>query len=274
MIPLRQSTAGQEIPLGYFVSSTDGDTERTALTIANTDIKLWKHGATALANKNSGGATHISNGIMYAVLDATDSDTLGGLVVHVHVATALPVRVMCVVYPGPVFDALFGTAKLPVDAVLWAGTTIPAPSIAGTPKVDHVATAGSQYGAYITSGLILAYTGPTSVEITGNALIKKGATVRVVTGLGAVSEAVVRSHASGAAPGTPNLVLEGDGFPATLDGTSFYIAFAGPAVSALAIGADGGAFVSDESQPLDANIVEVNGAPVGGDGLATPWGPE
>ena len=43
-IDLRQSTASQEIPLGYFVDSTDGNTEKTGLTIANTDIKIWKTG--------------------------------------------------------------------------------------------------------------------------------------------------------------------------------------------------------------------------------------
>jgi len=37
-IYLKQSTASQEIPLGYFVDSTDGNTEKTALTIANTDF--------------------------------------------------------------------------------------------------------------------------------------------------------------------------------------------------------------------------------------------
>jgi hypothetical protein len=86
---LKQSTASQEIPLGYFVDSTDGNTEETALTIANTDIKIWKNGATTLANKNSGGATHISNGIYHATLDATDTDTLGPLKVFVHVSGAL-----------------------------------------------------------------------------------------------------------------------------------------------------------------------------------------
>lgn len=85
MIPLRQSTASQEIPLGPFLDSTNGDSEENSLTIANTDIKLWKHGATTLANKNSGGATNISNGVYYCVLDATDSNTLGGMVVFVHV---------------------------------------------------------------------------------------------------------------------------------------------------------------------------------------------
>ena len=121
-IPLRQSTGSQEIPLGYFLDSTNGDTEETTLTINNTDIKLWKMGATTLANKNSGGATHISNGIYYAVLDATDSNTLGGLIVFVHVSGALAVRVECVVHPSNVYDALYGADKLYVDVKELSGS--------------------------------------------------------------------------------------------------------------------------------------------------------
>lgn len=111
-IYLRQSTASQEVPLGYFVDSTDGNTEETGLTIANTDIKIWKTGATTLANKNSGGATHISNGIYYAVLDATDTNTLGSLVIYVHVSGALAVKLECVVLSVTVYDALIGTGDL------------------------------------------------------------------------------------------------------------------------------------------------------------------
>lgn len=117
-IRLKQSTASQEVPLGVFVDETDGKTAETGLTIANTDIKLWKMGATTLANKNSGGATHISGGIYYAVLDATDTNTLGGLVIFVHVAGALPVRVECEVLPANVYDSLVaGTDVLDVNTV-------------------------------------------------------------------------------------------------------------------------------------------------------------
>lgn len=106
MIPLKQATASQEVPLGYFLDSTDGNTEETGLTIANTDIKLWKAGATSLANKNSGGATHMANGLYYAVLDATDTDTLGPLVIFVHVAGALPIRLECQVMLANVYESL------------------------------------------------------------------------------------------------------------------------------------------------------------------------
>lgn len=115
---LRQSTASQEIPLGYFVDSTDGNTEETALTINNTDIKIWKTGATTLANKNSGGGTHISNGIYYATLDATDTDTIGSLVVFCHITGALAIRVECVVLDEAVYDELFGTSASATAAAI------------------------------------------------------------------------------------------------------------------------------------------------------------
>lgn len=134
---LKQSTASQEVPLGYFVDSTDGNTEETALTIANTDIKIWKTGATTLANKNSGGATHISNGVYYAVLDATDTDTLGPLVVFVHVAGALTVRLECCVLSANIYDSLIGgTDTLQTDVSQWLGTAAATPTTAGVPEVD------------------------------------------------------------------------------------------------------------------------------------------
>lgn len=121
-IYLRQSTASQEVPLGYFVDSTDGNTEETALSIANTNIKLWKAGATALVNKNSGGGTHMSNGVYYAVLDATDSNTLGSLIIFCHVAGALPVKVECVVLAPNIYDSLIGGGDL-LDVELGAVAT-------------------------------------------------------------------------------------------------------------------------------------------------------
>lgn len=133
---LRQSTASQEILLGRFVDATDGDTEETGLSIANTDIKLHKHGATTLASKNSGGATHIANGNYYAVLDATDTDTLGNLEVHVHVAGALAVKREYLVVPAMVFDSLvLGTDVLNADVTQWNGTNVASPATAGYPAV-------------------------------------------------------------------------------------------------------------------------------------------
>lgn len=161
-IPLKQSTASQEIPLGFFVDSTDGNTEETALTIANTDIKLWKAGATTLANKNAGGATHISNGIYYAVLDATDTDTLGPLIIFVHVAGALAVRLECVVLPANVYDSLIGaTDKLDVDTFQVTAGAITAAAIAtGAIDADAIAAdAGTEIADAILKRDLSAVTG-------------------------------------------------------------------------------------------------------------------
>lgn len=125
--PLRQSTASQEIPLGPFVDSTDGNTPETGLTIANTDIKLQKAGATSQTNKNSGGATHIATGDYYAVLDATDTNTVGPMRVKVHVSGALPVWLDCCVYEEAVYDAFYAAsapgyvANAPVNTVQISG---------------------------------------------------------------------------------------------------------------------------------------------------------
>lgn len=102
---LRYATASQEVPLGPFVDELDGDTAETALTIANTDIKVWKSGGTTLSSKNSGGATHISNGIYYAVLDATDTNTLGPLCLYCNMSGALPVKQWCRVLTAEQYDA-------------------------------------------------------------------------------------------------------------------------------------------------------------------------
>jgi len=95
--------------LGPFLDDTDGKTAETALSIANTDIKLWKRGGTTETNKNSGGATHIASGRYFAVLDGTDTDTVGELILNVAVAGALPVRLVCCVFEAAVFDSLFAS---------------------------------------------------------------------------------------------------------------------------------------------------------------------
>jgi len=114
-IALRQSTASQEVPLGIFVDSADGNSERGNLAIADTDIKLWKNGATSLVS-GSAGAIYMSNGIYSTVLGAADTDTIGPLVIFVHVSGALPVRLECEVYHANVYDSLYGNQGLTPQA--------------------------------------------------------------------------------------------------------------------------------------------------------------
>ena len=156
-IYLRQSTASQEVLLGPAIDDTDFKTPKTGLTIANTDIKVWKAGATTLANKNSGGATHISNGIYYAVLDSTDTNTLGPLVIFCHPTGALPVRVECEVLPANVYEALIAgtewleTTSLRNDVTI-SGATITVRKTDGS-TTQYTKTGTFTAGADILTGL-------------------------------------------------------------------------------------------------------------------------
>ncbi len=155
MIYLKQSTASQEVLLGPFVDSTDGVTAETALSIANTDIKVFKAGATTLANKNSGGATHISAGNYYAVLDATDTDTLGSGALIVQVSGALAVRHDFVVLPANVYDSLIGgTDVLNADVTQFGGSNGTFSS--GRPEVNTTHAAGTAWGSGAITAASLA----------------------------------------------------------------------------------------------------------------------
>jgi hypothetical protein len=91
------------------VDETDFKTPETALTIANTDIKLIVNGA-ASVNKNSGGGTHRANGVYGVTFDATDTATVGEIEVSVNVAGALIVFDKFAVLEEVVYDALFAAA--------------------------------------------------------------------------------------------------------------------------------------------------------------------
>jgi hypothetical protein len=104
---LKQSTASQVRLIGPYVDDTDGKTPETALTIANTDLKLSKNGA-ATANKNSGGGTHIEQGMYAITFNATDTDTVGTLDCISLVSGARLVTKSWIVLEEQVYDAMFG----------------------------------------------------------------------------------------------------------------------------------------------------------------------
>ena len=201
MWALRQSTASQEIPLGPFLDSTDGNTAETGLTIANTDIKLQKSGATSQVNKNSGGATHIATGDYYAVLDATDTDTVGPMRVKVHVAGALPVWLDCFVYEEPVYDALFAAsapgyvANAPVNVAQWLGSAVATPSVAGVPEVDLTHANGT---AVTNSDGTAQAGGASSITLAAGSSATtdfyKDNVVRIVAGTGAGQSRVITAY--------------------------------------------------------------------------------
>jgi hypothetical protein len=106
---LKQSTAAQTRLIGPFVDDTDFKSLETTLTINNSDVLLSKNGASAVA-KNSGGATHVINGMYAVTFDAADTDTVGELAVVVKVAGALIVIARFFVVEEAVYDALYGAS--------------------------------------------------------------------------------------------------------------------------------------------------------------------
>lgn len=110
---LKQSTS-VDVPIGPFMDETDGITAMTGLTITQPDIRLKKNGG-AWAQKNASQTlSHEENGNYEVTLDATDTNTLGLLRVHVHESGALPVWDDFLVLPAPVYDGLVaGTTTQP-----------------------------------------------------------------------------------------------------------------------------------------------------------------
>lgn len=112
---LKQSTAVTRT-MGPFYDSTDGVTLETALTITATDVKVIKNGG-ASANKNSASAeSHLANGLYTLTLDATDTGTLGELIVHVNESGALLNVEYFQVVPANAYDAIYGADDDLVDA--------------------------------------------------------------------------------------------------------------------------------------------------------------
>jgi hypothetical protein len=94
--------------IGPFLDSTDGNSQETALTITQPDIRLSKNGA-SFAQKNAAGTlTHNEFGWYPVALDTTDTNTLGRLIVAIHESGALAAWDKFVIVPAMIYDSLIG----------------------------------------------------------------------------------------------------------------------------------------------------------------------
>lgn len=186
---LRQGTASQEVLLGPFVSSTDFKTAQTSLTIAGSDIRIWKSGAVAEVSA-SGSGTHMAGGRYYANLDATDTDTPGMLEINVAMAGCLPVKGKYYVLSQPVYDALFAAsspapasqtsvnsrptlAQIEASTILSKEATVNAVGSVASATLAAVGALGSNTGAGARTVTITA-------QLSGAPL--EGASVRLTKG--------------------------------------------------------------------------------------------
>ena len=117
---LRQSTI-QTIRFGPFLDSTDGVTAETALTVAQADRQLSKDGGAFAQSGETGNSTHDTDGWYSDDLTATDTNTVGELILQVVVAGSLPVWMRWYVLEESVYDDLFASgAALTQAADIWA----------------------------------------------------------------------------------------------------------------------------------------------------------
>jgi hypothetical protein len=140
---LKQATA-VEVKIGPFVDAADGVTAETGLTISQADVRLAKNGADWAQKAETTAAAHEENGWYRCLLDATDTDTCGILVLAVAESGALPVWDHFQVVEEAVYDALFAasaTGALPVSA----GGITTASFAAGA--IDAAAIAANAIGA-------------------------------------------------------------------------------------------------------------------------------
>jgi hypothetical protein len=121
---LRQSTA-VTVVIGPFLDSVDAVTPRTALSISQADVRLSKNGGTFAQKSQASAASHLENGWYSCALDATDTNTLGRLVLAVTESGAVPVWHEFLVVPANVYDSLVGGGdRLEVDVVQAGGNTL------------------------------------------------------------------------------------------------------------------------------------------------------
>ena len=128
---LKQSTA-ITLRIGPFLDSTDGNTQETALTIAQADVVLSKAGGAFAAKNDATSCTHDTKGYYSCPLNATDTGTLGMLKLAVHVAGALAVWHTFQVVTAAEWDRMCSTGasvadvKTVVDAVKTKTDNLPA----------------------------------------------------------------------------------------------------------------------------------------------------
>lgn len=168
---LKQATS-VDVPIGPFLDETDGKTAETALTITQPDIRLKKNGGAWAQKAAAQTLSHEEAGWYEVTLDATDTDTVGHLIVAVHESGALPVWIEFTVLETAVYDALFADAAPGYLQPTTAGRTldVTATGAAGIDfgNVENQSTAVNLSGTSV--GTVAAVTTLENDAITAGAL--------------------------------------------------------------------------------------------------------
>ena len=190
---LKQSTS-VDVGVGPFLDETDGKTAETALTITQPDVRLKKNNGNWAQKAAAQTLTHEENGWYELTLDATDTDTIGVLLVAIHESGALPVWLEFHVLAANVYDSLFGAAtdKLDVNVEEWNTTAVPAEHTAGYPVVtikDGTGTGEINTNAGAVALVDLVTTTTTATTAT-NVTTVNGLAANVITATSIAADAI------------------------------------------------------------------------------------
>tara|TARA_B100000700_G_scaffold33554_1_gene32237 strand:+ start:9044 stop:10102 length:1059 start_codon:yes stop_codon:yes gene_type:complete len=130
---LKQSTA-YTFRFGPFLDETDGKTAETGLTISQADIRLSKAGGNFAQKNESSSSSHDEIGYYIVVLDTTDTNTCGELLVACHESGALPVFKTFYVLEEAIYDALFAASASAFDS----NARVDVASIEGSDATDQI----------------------------------------------------------------------------------------------------------------------------------------
>jgi hypothetical protein len=139
---LKQSTA-YTFRFGPFLDDTDGKTAETGLTISQADVRLSKNGGNFAQKNESSSSSHDEIGYYIVVLDTTDTNTVGELLVAVHESGALPVFKTLQVVEEAIYDAVFAASATLVTKIDAIDTVVDAVKVV----TDAISTNGSGLSA-------------------------------------------------------------------------------------------------------------------------------
>lgn len=187
---LRQSTA-VDVLIGPFLDTTDGASSEAGETPV---VKLSKNGQALGAKSDVTVPVYDADGYYNCELDATDTNTIGQLVLTVaKSATALPVRHEFDIVDEAVYDALFGTSALATVAGAVGSVTGAVGSVTGNVGGNVTGSVGSVVGAVgSVTGAVGSVTGNVGGNVVGTVASVVGA-VGSVTGLTASDVGAIKA---------------------------------------------------------------------------------